>query len=140
MYIFFYLFRSTVYPAGFLRTPSLFPPIIPYPDFAKLPNCRCVRRRLSYTARHLPRTRGNCVKPVSVQTTIYFTDSSMPAIKKSEELAYRSMANVQVSARLSGHPSKYWLRAALLDFGDRRSRAPTEHLPLSVNFNISHLR
>ena len=56
----------------------------------------------------------------------------MSAIKESEELAPRSIADVQVSARLSGHPSKYWLRAALLDFGDRRSRAPTAHLPLSV--------
>ena len=82
----------------------------------KLPNCRCVRR--------LPRTRGNCGKPVSVQTTIYFSDSSMPAIKESGEQASRSMADVQVSARLNGHPSKYWLRAALLDFGDSRSRAP----------------
>ena len=56
----------------------------------------------------------------------------MPAIKESEELASRSMADVQVSARLSGQPSEYWLRAALLDFGDRRSRAPTAHLSLSV--------
>ena len=128
------MFRSTVYPAGFLRTPSLLPPITPYPHFAKLLNCRCVRRRLSYTAPHLPRTRGNCGKPVSVQTTMYFSDSSMPAIKESEELASRSMTDVQVNARLSGHPSKYWLRAALLDFGDHRSRAPTAHLPLSVDF------
>ena len=60
----------------------------------------------------------------------------MPAIKESEELASRSMADVQVSARLSGHPSKYWLRAALLDFGDRRSRAPTAHLPLLVLENF----
>ena len=135
IYIFFlYLFRSTVYPAGFLRIPSLLPPITPYPHFAKLPNCRCVRRRLSYTAPHLPRTRGNCGKPVSVQTTMYFSDSSMPAIKESEELASRSMTDVQVNARLSGHPSKYWLRAALLDFGDHRSRAPTANLPLSVQF------
>ena len=97
-------------------------------------NCRCVRRQLtiSYTAPHLPRTRGNCGKPVSVQTTIYFSDSSMPAIKESEEPASRSIADVQFSARLSGHPSKYWLRAALLGFGDRRSHAPTAHLLLSV--------
>ena len=85
-----------------------------------------------YTAPHLPRTRGNCGQPVPVQTTIYFTDSSKPAIEELEELASRSMADVQVSARLSGHPSKYWLRATLHDFGDRRSRAPTAHLPLSV--------
>ena len=85
-WFFFPLFRSTVYPARFLRTPSLFPPITPYPYFAKLPNCRCVRRRLSYTAPHLPRTRGNCEKPVSVQTTIYFSDSSISASKESEEL------------------------------------------------------
>ena len=90
---------------------------------------------------HLPRTRGNCGKPLSVQTTMYFSDSSMPAIKESEELASRSMTDVQVNAQLSGHPSKYWLRAALLDFGDHRSRAPTAHLPLSVskigNFCVS---
>ena len=30
----------------------------------------------------------------------------MPAIKESEELASRLMADMQVSARLSGHPSK----------------------------------
>ena len=56
----------------------------------------------------------------------------MLAIKESEELASRSMVDVQVSARLSGHPSKNWLRAAMLEFGDRRSGAPTAHLPLSV--------
>ena len=67
-----------------------------------------------------------------MQATIYFSDSSMPASEESEELATRSMADLQVSARLGGHPSKYWLRAALLDFGNRRRRAPTAHLPLSV--------
>ena len=130
-----------LYPAGFLRTPSLFPPITPYPHIAKLPNCRCVRTRLIYTAPHLPRTRGNCGKPVSVQTIIlYFSNSSMPAINESEKLASRSMADVQVvSARLSGHPSKYWLRPALPDFGDVRSRAPTAHLPLSVNYLFIYL-
>ena len=116
---------------------TLFPLITPYPHFAKLPNCRYVRRRLSYTAPHLPRTRRNCGKPVSLQTTIYFSDSSIPAINESEELASRSMADVQVTARPSGHPSKYWLRAALLECGDRRNRAPTAHLPLSVIFNLT---
>ena len=40
--------------------------------------------------------------------------------------------DVQVSPRLSGHPSKYWLRAALLEFGNSLSRAPTVHLLLSI--------
>ena len=104
------------------------------PHFAKLPNCRCVRRWLSYTAPLLPRTRGNCGKSVSVQTIVYFSDSSMSVIKESGELASHSMVDVKVSARLSGHPSKYWLHEALLDFNDRRSRALTAHLPMSVAF------
>ena len=37
---------------------------------------------------------------------------------------------------LSGHPSKYWPRATLLDYGDRQSQASTVQLPVSVFFFI----
>ena len=37
-----------------------------------------------------------------------------------------------IQSRLSGHPSKYRLRAAMLDFDDRWSHALNVQLPVSM--------
>ena len=131
---FFYLFCPIVNPAGFLRTPFLFPLSLP-PHFAKLPTAGASADDLllATTLHRICLGHGETAEnPCRCRRPYIFSDHSMPAIKESEELASHSIADVQVSARLSGHPSKYWLRAAQLDFRDRRGRAPTAHLPLSV--------
>ena len=49
-----------------------------------------------------------------------------------EKTAFRSVAAIS-QCRLSVHPSKYWLRAALLDFDDVQSHAPIVQLPVLFN-------
>ena len=49
----------------------------------------------------------------------------------SEKTGFRALDATSQSS-LSRHISKYWPRATLLDFGDRRSHAPTVQLLVSV--------
>ena len=131
LFLFFFLF------VPFHRIPyRVFTNLFPVPPYHSLP--------LSYltagasaedlaTLHRISLGHGETAEnPCRCSGPYIFFDSTMPAIKESEELSSRSMADVQVSAPLSGHPSKSWLRATLLDFGDSRSRALTAHLPLSV--------
>ena len=71
----------------------------------------------------------------------FINESNIP--KTDTKVVLEKMASCWLVAKsqcgLSGHPSKYWPRAALFDFGDRQSHAPTVKLPVSVFFYYYYL-
>ena len=73
----------------------------------------------------------------SLWDLIFVIDISITNTNLQSSTSRSPVRYAPASTQLSGHLSKYWPRTSPFDLGDRQSRAPTAHPPLSVCIPIA---